>query len=184
MARVVQRLNVTHDAHWIKEGCPNAGRLAGFNNKGVSNNQSAADQIVTPIVGYNYTFTAGQAYSPSSYTDRHACNGYSSNMGSTFQLPNGNQIICIATSGKVYEINSAGTQLWSKTFTGSCPQAQKYSKCYIDNAAPAIPTWLSGLGLSDICYYLSMVLKREHHFRSKPHRLILNYPGVITSRTI
>lgn len=142
-------LNVTHDAHWIKEGCPNAGRLAGFNNKGVSNNQSAADQIVTPIVGYNYTFTAGQAYSPSSYTDRHACNGYSSNMGSTFQLPNGNQIICIATSGKVYEINSAGTQLWSKTFTGSCPQAQKYSKCYIDNAAPAIPTiGLSGSVLS------------------------------------
>ena len=142
-------LNVTHDAHWIKEGCPNAGRLAGFNNKGVSNNQSAADQIVTPIVGYNYTFTAGQAYSPSSYTDRHACNGYSSNMGSTFQLPNGNQIICIATSGKVYEINSAGTLLWSKTFTGSCPQAQKYSKCYIDNAAPAIPTiGLSGSVLS------------------------------------
>lgn len=142
-------LNVTHDAHWIKEGCPNAGRLAGFNNKGVSNNQSAADQIVTPLVGYNYTFTAGQAYSPSSYTDRHACNGYSSNMGSTFQLPNGNQIICIATSGKVYEINSAGTQLWSKTFTGSCPQAQKYSKCYIDNAAPAIPTiGLSGSVLS------------------------------------
>lgn len=142
-------LNVTHDAHWIKEGCPNAGRLAGFNNKGVSNNQSAADQIVTPLVGYNYTFTAGQAYSPSSYTDRHACNGYSSNMGSTFQLPNGNQIICIATSGKVYEINSAGTQLWTKTFTGSCPQAQKYSKCYIDNAAPAIPTiGLSGSVLS------------------------------------
>lgn len=142
-------LNVTHDAHWIKEGCPNAGRLAGFNNKGVSNNQSAADQIVTPLVGYNYTFTAGQAYSPSSYTDRHACNGYSSNMGSTYQLPNGNQIICIATSGKVYEINSAGTQLWSKTFTGSCPQAQKYSKCYIDNAPPAIPEIsVSGSALS------------------------------------
>ena len=142
-------LNVTHDAHWIKEGCPNAGRLAGFNNKGVSNNQSAADQIVTPLVGYNYTFTAGQAYSPSSYTDRHACNGYSSNMGSTYQLPNGNQIICIATSGKVYEINSAGTQLWSKTFSGSCPQAQKYSKCYIDNAPPAIPVIsVSGSALS------------------------------------
>lgn len=144
-----QILNVTHDAHWIREGCPNAGRLAGFNNKGVSNNQSAADQIVTPISGYNYTLTTGQAYLPSTYSDRHACNGYSSNMGSTYQLPNGNQLICIATSGKIYEINSAGTQLWTKTFSGSIAQSQKYSKCYIDNPAPAIPTiTLSGSTLS------------------------------------
>lgn len=144
-----QILNVTHDAHWIREGCPNAGRLAGFNNKGVSNNQSAADQIVTPISGYNYTLTTGQAYLPSTYSDRHACNGYSSNMGSTYQLPNGNQLICIATSGKIYEINSAGTQLWTKTFSGSIAQSQKYSKCYIDNPAPAIPTiTLNGSSLS------------------------------------
>lgn len=144
-----QILNVTHDAHWIREACPNAGRLAGFNNKGVSNNQSAADQIITPISGYSYTLTTGQAYLPSTYSDRHACNGYSSNMGSTYQLPNGNQLICIATSGKIYEINSAGTQLWTKTFSGSIAQAQKYSKCYIDNPAPAIPTiTLNGTTLS------------------------------------
>lgn len=134
-------LNVTHDAHWIPEGCPNTGRLAGFNNRGVSNNQSAADQIVTPINGYNYDITMGQAFLPSSYTNRLAVNGYSSNMGSTFQLPNGNQLICVATSSKVYEVDASGTQLWTKTFTGgACPQAQKYSKCFIDNPAPAIPT--------------------------------------------
>jgi hypothetical protein len=70
-------LNVTHDAHWIPEGSPNAGRLVGFNNKGVSASQSSVDQIVTPINGYTYNITAGQAYGPSTYNDRHACNGYS-----------------------------------------------------------------------------------------------------------
>ncbi|MEZ5047001.1 MAG: aryl-sulfate sulfotransferase [Chitinophagaceae bacterium] len=133
-------LNVTHDAHWIPEGSPNAGRLAGFNNKGVSNSASAADAIDVPINGYNYTITSGQAFLPASYTTRHAINGYSSNMGSTQQLSNGNQIICVATSGKVYEIDANGTQLWSKTFTGgSIAQSHKYSLCYIQNQAPAIP---------------------------------------------
>ncbi len=134
-------LNVTHDAHWIKEGCPNAGRLVGFNNKGVNNPQtSTVDQIVTPVNGYVYNYTAGQAYGPATYTDRHIGNGYSSNMGGSQQLPNGNQLVCIATSGKIYEINSAGTQLWSKTYAGSLAKAYKYDSCYIFNTPPAIPT--------------------------------------------
>jgi hypothetical protein len=40
----------------------------------------------------------------------------------------------------VYEINSAGTQIWTKTFTGSCPQAFKYDSCYVFNQPPAVPT--------------------------------------------
>ncbi|MBU3677278.1 MAG: hypothetical protein FGM54_08910, partial [Chitinophagaceae bacterium] len=96
-------LNVTHDAHFIPEGVPHSGRLAGFNNKGVSATQSSADEIELPRVGYNYTITTGQAFLPSTYSKRHACSGYTSNMGSTQQLPNGNQLICIALSGKIYE---------------------------------------------------------------------------------
>ena len=132
-------LNVTHDAHWIPETAPNAGRLVGFNNKGVSASQSSVDQIITPINGYNYNRTTGAAYDPPTYTSRHACSGYSSNMGNSHQLPNGNQLICVATQSKVYEINSAGTTLWTNTFTGSVPQAFKYDSCYIFNAPPAIP---------------------------------------------
>lgn len=138
-----QILDVTHDAHWIPEGVPNAGRLAGFNNKGVSSSQSAADEIITPINGYNYNITLGQAYAPSTYTLRIPANGYSSNMGSTQQLPNGNSLICIATSGKFYEVTAANptVALWTKTVTGgSIAQAHKYDLCYILNAPPAIPT--------------------------------------------
>lgn len=133
-------LNVTHDAHWIPEGVPNAGYIVGFNNKGVSSSQSSVDQISPPINGFNYTYTQGQAYQPSTYTKRHACNGYTSNMGNSQQLPNGNMLVCIALSGSIYEINPAGTSIWSKTVSGSVPQAFRYEKCYINNAAPAIPT--------------------------------------------
>lgn len=132
-------LNVTHDAHWIPEGVPNAGRLVGFNNRGVSNNQSSVDQIDVPRVGYNYSHTAGAAYLPSTYSSRLACNGYSSNMGNSQQLPNGNQLVCVATTGLIYEVNSAGTTLWSKQLMGACAQSFRYDTCYANNPAPAIP---------------------------------------------
>ena len=133
-------LNVTHDAHFIPEGVPNAGRLAGFNNRGVSNTISAADEIILPRVGYNYTITPGQAFSPASYTKRHACSGGTSNMGSTQQLPNGNQLICIALSGKIYEVTANDAILWTKIAGGSVSQSKMYSPCYVSNQAPALPT--------------------------------------------
>ncbi len=133
-----QVLKVTHDAHWIPEGVPNAGRLVGFNNQGVSTSKSSVDQIVTPVSGYTYNLTLGSAYEPSTY-DRHACNGYTSNAGCSEQLPNGNMLVCIANSGTVYETNPMGTSIWTKTVTGSIQQAHRYNKCFTDNPAPAIP---------------------------------------------
>lgn len=138
-------LNVTHDAHWIPEhpdGMPNAGRLVGFNNKGVSSTQSSVDQINVPLNGYNYTYGT-----PSTYTQRHAANGYTSNMGNSNQLPNGNMLVCIATQGYIYEIDPAGNTIWSKQATGSVPQAHRYDACYVNNAAPAIPTITENTGV-------------------------------------
>jgi hypothetical protein len=133
-------INVCHDAHWIPETCPNAGRLVCFNNKGVSSTQSSVDQVDVPLSGYNYTITPGQAFSPASYTSRLAASGYTSNMGNSNQLPNGNQLVCVALSGLIYETDPAGNTIWSKTITGSVPQAHRYNACYLNNAAPAIPT--------------------------------------------
>ncbi len=132
-------LNVTHDAHWIPEGVPNAGRLVGFNNRGISNTQSSVDQIDIPLNGYNYNLVAGSAYSPTIYTQRHACTGYSSNMGNSEQLPNGNMLVCLATAGVMYEIDAAGNTLWSKTASGNVPQAHRYMACFVNNPGPSIP---------------------------------------------
>ncbi len=134
-------LNVTHDAHWIPEGSPNAGRLVGFNNQGVSSTVSCFDQINTPVSGYNYTLTPGSAYSPSTYDKRNTGWGYSSNMSNSEQYPNGNQLVCVATAGKIYELNPAGTPIYTITTGGSfCPQAHRYTTCFLNNSAPAQPT--------------------------------------------
>lgn len=134
-----QILNVVHDAHWIPEGSPNAGRLVGFNNQGISSSQSCIDQFMPPYDGYNYSLTAGSAYAPATYDARQAAGGYSSNMGNSLQLPNGNMLVCIATAGIIKEFGPTGTLLWSKTATGTVPQAHRYDSCYVANAAPALP---------------------------------------------
>ena len=142
-------LDVTHDAHWIPEFVPNAGRLVGFNNRGVSSSKSSVDQIDVPLNGYNYDITLGSAYSPTTYTERHACNGYSSNMANSVQLPNGNMQVCMATSGLIYEVDPNGTTIWSKTVSGTVPQAQRYSECYVSSSVPTIPQiTLNGATLS------------------------------------
>lgn len=133
--------NVVHDAHWVPEDCPRAGWLGGFNNNGVSNNISAVDLFQPPWDGTKYTHTAGQAYLPSTYGYRHQTNGYSSNMSSSQQLPNGNMLICLATAGKIYEINPNGTQIWQYSSPSSfIPQASRYSRCYLENPNIAVNT--------------------------------------------
>lgn len=139
MASGSQIIDIVHDAHWIPEGVPNAGNLVGFNNNGVSISQSSVDQVTPPINGYNYNITLGQAYTPTSYTLRHACSGHATNMGNSQQLPNGNMLVCVATAGYVYEIDPAGTTLWSFNTGGNNPKAFRYNNCYINNQAPPIP---------------------------------------------
>lgn len=135
-------LNVTHDAHWIPLGCPGEGNLTGVNNKGVTSpsNKTCVDAITAPRADYNYTLNPGSAFTPATYAARHVSTGYTSNMGSVDQFPNGNQMVCLATSGTIYEINAAGTTLWTKSTGGMTPQAHRYSQCYINNAAPSQPT--------------------------------------------
>jgi hypothetical protein len=132
--------NVLHDAHWVPQDCPNAGYIVALNNKGISNTQSCVDMVNPPVSGFNFSYTPNTAWLPSAYTIRQNCTGGTTNMGNSQQLPNGNMQICLALSGTIYEINSAGTTLWSFTASGSVAQAFRYSACQITSAAPAIPT--------------------------------------------
>ncbi len=138
-------LNVTHDAHWIPEfpgvAYANSGRLVGFNNQGVSTSQSCVDQVVTPYGGnYNYTITPGSAFGPSIYNQRTSGFGYTSNEGSSEQYPNGNTLVCLSISGKIYELTPAGTPIFTISTGAKSSQAHRYSPCYVNNAAPAQPT--------------------------------------------
>jgi len=142
-------LNVTHDVHWIPEGHPNAGRLVGFNNQGISTNASCVDQVIPPVSGYNYTITPGSAYAPIIYDQRTSGFGYTSNEGSSEQFPNGNTLVCLSISGKIYELNPAGVPIYTISTGAKSSQAHRYSPCYVNNPAPAQPTiTTSGIDLT------------------------------------
>ena len=131
--------NVVHDAHWVPKGSPRAGWLGAFNNFGVSNNISSVDLFQPPWDGTQYTHTPGQAYLPSTYGFRQAANGFSGNMSSSQQLPNGNMLICLAAAGRVYEIDPNGNQLWQYTTNFSwIPKAWRYSRCFLENPKIAV----------------------------------------------
>ncbi len=126
--------DVVHDAHWTPADyadCPNC--LAAMNNDGGTSGKAAIDIIDAPEDGYNYSHTANQAYLPATYTDRYNTNQTSMGQGNSEQFPNGNQMICNPSgpSSTIWEINSAGTTLWTKTINQSIPQAHRYEKCYV-----------------------------------------------------
>lgn len=130
--------------HWIPEfpgtTYANSGRLVGFNNQGISTSQSCVDQVITPRVDYNYTITPGSAFAPSIYDQRTSGFGYTSNEGSSEQYPNGNTLVCVAISGKIYEVTPSGAIVYTITTGAKSSQAHRYSPCYINNTAPIQPT--------------------------------------------
>lgn len=137
-----QIFNVVHDAHWIPDGYPNAGDLSGYNNNGVTSPSTASctDLFTPPVLGYNYSITLGSSYLPSTYNKRQLSGGYNSNEGGSQQLPNGNMLVCMGISGYIKEFSPTGTLVWSKTLSGPQAKSSKYNDCYINNAAPPIPT--------------------------------------------
>lgn len=143
-------LKVCHDAHFIPTGSPHAGRLVAFNNDGISTQQSAIDQVETTWNGTSYDLNPGPAYLPATYTNRIATSGHSSNMGNSEQFPNGNMLICMATTGLIYEIDPNGTTIWSKQVTGgSVPQAHRYTECFVNGGTE--PTAQISASQDSIC---------------------------------
>jgi hypothetical protein len=137
--------NVVHDAHFVPANCPKAGYIVAFNNKGGSGSKSCIDFINPPYDGYNYLHTPGTSYAPSSYEWRHTYSGMASqNLGNSQQLPNGNTLICIATSGYLYEIDSNQNVVWSKAIGGTIAQAFRYTSCYVNGTATTPTITLNG----------------------------------------
>ncbi len=132
--------NGINDAHWVPKNCPRGGYLVGFNNNTTAT-ASSIDMANPPYFGYNYSLS-GIAYSPSTYSYRRLCNGKTNSLGISQQLPNGNTLITMSNLGVIYEIDSNGTTVWSKTITGgtgvpNVPQALRYAACYV-NGTPTI----------------------------------------------
>jgi hypothetical protein len=113
------RLWQQHNATWIPQGYRRAGQLMVFNNGYArpGGNATSIDIIAPPVdtLG-NYALGTGAPYAPSastwSYMAALPTSFYSEYMGSTQILPNGNMLICNATSGVFFEIDSNRNTVW------------------------------------------------------------------------
>jgi hypothetical protein len=133
-----QVFKVVHDAHWVPQGCPKENYLVGFNNKGYTGNQSCVDMINPPYSGYTYSITTGSPYLPNSVTWRHHCLSTAQDQSSSQQFPNGNMLICISSTGYMYEIDSSQNLLWSYTVGGTVAKAYRYTSCYVNGPMTAV----------------------------------------------
>lgn len=115
-----QKFYGQHDAHWIKNGNPDAGKIIVFNNgKNRGANPYSSVNIIAPPVAQNNEFlkdSGSQAYLPSnfqySYFDTTNLFFYSKILSSADQLPNGNIIINEGVKGHFFEIDQLGNVVW------------------------------------------------------------------------
>ena len=124
--------NAVHDVRWITDdGRPNGGFLQIFNNSGVSQNQSAIDGIETPFdeLTGTYILNAGEAYGPSSYTTRYACEYSASGQSSSDRMSNGNVFVNASSgqggAGVMYEVDADGTIVWGP-YNSQTPKGFRY----------------------------------------------------------
>jgi hypothetical protein len=122
--------NVVHDAHWVPSDNPlYPNYLAGYNNQGGTGGKTAVTIWNPPYSGNNYSLTTGQAYLPATYGYQYTTAFTATNEGNSQQLPNGNLLVN-NFQGSIYEVNSAGTTLWTKTAAMSS-HAYRFTKCFV-----------------------------------------------------
>lgn len=113
-----QKLFGQHNAHWIEEGLPDAGKIMIFNN-GVDRPEGAYTSVVkiNPTVLTDGTYQKeNDRFLPASfdfeYTARVPTDFYSWYISGAQQLPNGNILIDDGAHGNFFEITAFGVEVW------------------------------------------------------------------------
>jgi phosphatidylethanolamine-binding protein (PEBP) family uncharacterized protein len=105
-----------HDAEWIPAGSPGAGHILIFNN-GYDRLWSSLEEIVPPLApDGSYSRLPTGVWGPETtvwhYEASHRTDFFSSEISGAQRLPNGNTLICAGVIGNLFEITSAGQQVW------------------------------------------------------------------------
>lgn len=124
---------VVHSATWIDAGMTGAGNILAFNNgdrAGMANDYSTVVEIVPPRdAAGNYVIGAGMAFGPSSalwsYGSPGQMYGGQTQCGA-FRTRDNTTLITLTNSDSVFEVNQAGSTLWSITTTGMVARAPRY----------------------------------------------------------
>jgi hypothetical protein len=113
-----QKLFSQHNAQWIPQGCPGAGNIMVFNNglRRTGGAYSSVDEIVPPVDGRQYSYTAGKPFGPDapvwSYSAPKRTDFYSSFISGAHRLPNGNTFICSGANGTIFEVTAQKEMVW------------------------------------------------------------------------
>jgi len=126
--------HIVHGVNWIDAGLPGAGNLLAFNNgdrPGSANDYSTVDEIEPPVDQYgNYTIDAGAAFGPASpswtYGGPDGFQGGPTQCGA-YRMPNGNTVVCVSTSGYLFEVTESGSTVWEYDYPfGNIARAERY----------------------------------------------------------
>lgn len=155
--------DVVHSACWVPNGYPGSGHLMAFNNR-ASQSTSMVVELAQPTNGYTYSLS-GTSYGPASpYWSYTASGFYAVHLGGCQRLPNGNTLITQSLIGKMFEVDSVGTVLWTYAPGGEIVKAFRYA-----------PSYYSGLA----------VLAAEQEVSTVPTKMSLsqNYPNPFNPTT-
>lgn len=109
-----QVLFYQHDAHWIPDGYPNGGKVIVFNNKISSTTSGVGFFLPRQDSSGFYSMPGEFGYLPNCFEWEYASEEiYSPKMAGVQELPNGNIVMCVATSGKFLEIDIDGNLIWN-----------------------------------------------------------------------
>ncbi len=109
-----------HDAQWIKPGLPGAGHFLVFNNglDRPEGNYSTLDELVSPVLadGSYPALAPGEAWGPTSLSWQYKADPptsfYGEEISGAQRLPNGNTMACEGTTGRFFEVTTAGKMVW------------------------------------------------------------------------
>lgn len=151
-----QKLYYQHDAQWIQDGLPGAGKILYFNN-GVNRPEgrySSVEEINPPVTVWgNYQYITGFPYGPAEqdwiYIADNPTDFFSAGQSGVQRLPNGNTLICEAHGGRFFEIDQNENIVWQYTTGTDVFKIHRYNPNYpginvlLNNSPPNKPD----------CYY-------------------------------
>jgi hypothetical protein len=130
-----QIFDVVHCAYWVPAVLPGAGDIMAFNNREHAGT-SMIVELVPPMSNGQYVLQSGSAYGPSSPVWSYTASGFFSiHLGGCQRLPNGNTLVVQSLNGKIFEVNSSGSTVWTYAPGGEIARALRYATTYPGVAA-------------------------------------------------
>ncbi|MSQ91082.1 MAG: arylsulfotransferase (ASST) [Phycisphaerales bacterium] len=122
-----------HSAAWINAGMPGAGNILAFNNgdrAGSANDYSTVVEIAPPRdANGNYVIASEQAFGPASPAWSHGALGAfygGPTQCGAFRTLDNTTLITLTNTGTVFEVNAAGSTIWTMTVPASCARVPRY----------------------------------------------------------